>query len=76
MVLPSVLKDSTAFWLDREGWRLLETSRVKKKVPWESDVFFNKEKSFLGRVPLRAEMGSCTPKQWLRITFVTGAMWM
>ena len=52
-MLPSILNDSTAFWLDFEGSRLLETSKINKKMHWEISVFFSGEKSFPGAVFLR-----------------------
>ena len=52
-MLPSILNDSTAFWLDFEGSRLLETSKINKEVHSAISVYFCSEKSFPGAVILR-----------------------
>ena len=49
-MLPSSLNDSTTFWLDFEGSRLLETSKINKKMHPEFSVFFCREKNFPGLV--------------------------
>ena len=39
-VVPSILNDSTAFWLDFEGPGLPETSKIVKKMSLEILCFF------------------------------------
>ena len=43
-VQPSILNDSTSFWLDFAGSRLPETSKSEEKLRLEISVFFNTEK--------------------------------
>ena len=43
-MLPSILNDSTSFWLDFAGSRLPEASKIKEKMNREISVFFNREK--------------------------------
>ena len=42
---PSILNDSTSFWLDFAGSRLPETSKSEEKLRLEISVFFNIEKN-------------------------------
>ena len=42
-MLPSILNDSTSFWLDFAGSRLPETSKIEEKLRLEISVFFNTE---------------------------------
>ena len=49
-MVPSILNDSTAFWLDFEGSGLPETSKINKKMRLEISCFFNNEKRFPGPV--------------------------
>ena len=43
-MLPSILNDSTSFWLDFAGSRLPETSKIEEKLRLEISVFFKTEK--------------------------------
>ena len=45
-MVPSILNDSTAFWLDFEGPVLPEFSKIDKKMNLEISCFFNREKIF------------------------------
>ena len=47
-MLPSILNDSTSFWLDFAGSRLPEASKIKEKMNREISIFFNREKRFPG----------------------------
>ena len=42
---PSILNDSTSFWLDFAGSRLPETSKIEEKLRLQISVFFNTEKN-------------------------------
>ena len=44
-VQPSILNDSTSFWLDFAGSRLPETSKIEEKLRLEISVFFKTEKN-------------------------------
>ena len=44
-MLPSILNDSTSFWLDFAGSRLPETSKIEEKLRLEISVFFSTEKN-------------------------------
>ena len=43
-MVPSILNDSTAFWLDFEGPGLPEISKIVKKMSLEIPCFFNNKK--------------------------------
>ena len=43
-MLPSILNDSTSFWLDFAGSRLPEASKIKKKMNREISVFLIEKK--------------------------------
>ena len=44
-MLPSILNDSTSFWLDFAGSRLPETSKSEEKLRLEMSVFFHTEEN-------------------------------
>ena len=44
-MVPSILNDSTAFWLDFEGSGLPETSEIDEKLNLEVPCFFNNKKN-------------------------------
>ena len=44
-MLPSILNDSTAFWLDFEGSGLPETSEIDEKLSLEVPCFFSNKKN-------------------------------
>ena len=49
-MVPSILNDSTAFWLDFEGPGLPETSKIVKQMSLEITCFFSREKICPGLV--------------------------
>ena len=44
-MVPSILNDSTSFWLDFEGSGLPETSKIDEKLSLEVPCFFSSKKN-------------------------------